>query len=392
MSRESISWWVSIAGKPAGPFTAAEIHSQLKAGEITAGTFACRVGDEQWRRLAECPEFAESDSTSQWQPPPPPPDGTQETKPPWDPLAIAWLGLLFTPAWSGIMAVFNARRLRLSQPLWRPLAIGVGSTVAALLYGCAGFDLGIVIEELTFTVAPLVALWYVDLEAQAPAYSNNRERTQDHWIAPVLAGSPLALLTLVGWWLTLFGPLEPLDVVRRFMESETPEAAREFVSTNLYPMVDDLKQAKQLDPDLASGDEGGDVEYLNEYYAEDDDNQYYVEFRWYIRLQSGDMGGTIEGYFHLRWIDGAWKIDDWVATSFDGEKPAAGPVSFSLIASELLKEARRKSAHEPKANSSNSLTSWYEKLPTSTKRWFGLLAMIAIFAALRALFNIKIPR
>jgi hypothetical protein len=64
---------------------------------------------------------------------------------PWNPVVIAWLGLLFSPVWSGTMAALNGHRLGLRLPLWRPLGIGVG---ALLLSFGQSFVLGWYVLDL----------------------------------------------------------------------------------------------------------------------------------------------------------------------------------------------------------------------------------------------------
>jgi len=54
---------------------------------------------------------------------------------PWNPTAILWLGVLFTPVWAGIMAALNNRRLGLAHPSWVGPLIGVGCTFVALTLG-----------------------------------------------------------------------------------------------------------------------------------------------------------------------------------------------------------------------------------------------------------------
>lgn len=383
-------WWVSVDGQPTGPHTEAEIKQKLAVGELRPTTYACRVGTEEWKRLGDCEEFHEpASANNDSQTPPPPPDAASATsKPAWNPLTIAWLGLLFTPIWTGVMAAVNARRLGLDQPLWRPLAIGLGTIGVEVLWVMGGFDLGVLIHELVFTVAPLFAIYHLDLAPQEKPHAARQPASRDHWIAPVLAGSPLALLTIVGWGMTLFGPLEPIEVVKRFDATKTAAEAREFVTSNLYQMVDDMEELEKLDPSLVA-DDGGDAEYLDEYYDEKDNTQYFVEYRMYAPAHGGDPSVTMEGYYHLRWLDRQWKIDDIAVTSFNGRHPDGGSVSFSMIVSEMLKEARRQPpSTQPKASS--GIAGWYAKLPTATKRWLGLIAIIAVIGVARAIFNIKI--
>ena len=376
------SWWVSVDGQSTGPFTETEIRQRLADGEIHSQTYLCLVETDQWRELESWPEFRDSHPNS-----PPPPDHKQNpTKPAWNPQAIAWLGVLFTPAWSGIMAAINIKRLGLEQPLWRPLAIGVGSVAVSILYVCAGFDFGFLLETILFTIVPLIALWNADLALQAPAYETQKSTTQDHWIAPAFAGSPLALLTIVGWWLVLFGPLQPKQVVQRFWDAETTEEARKHITPNLYQMVDDIKRAEELTPELFEGDEG-EIEWLSEYYAENDDHQYFVDYRMYAPPQADEPASILEGYFHLRWIGQQWKIENIWITHIDGQEREGGPLSFINFTQIILEEAQRLAQDKPKPPLKQGFAKWYGQLPPNTKRWLGIIAMLAALGAARTLFR-----
>ncbi len=109
----------------------------------------------------------------------------------------------------------NARRLGIEQPLWRPLAIGIGADFITLLCACAGIDFGSpFLFQLGLTCVSLVAIWHCDLSHQEEAYSQQRLNSQHHWIAPLIAGSPLALMTIVGWGLLIFVPDNPNEIVQ----------------------------------------------------------------------------------------------------------------------------------------------------------------------------------
>lgn len=175
-------WWLLNQGTPEGPYGEAYVIAGLRTGVIFPQTQACPAGAQEWKPLGEWPAFASVCATLP--PPLPPSDSAVKRRPSWNPYALAWLGLLFWPAWTGIMAALNIRRLGLDQPLWRPLAIGVGSTVAGLSLDCAGLD-SIFVEVVFFMVLPLVAIWHLDLFPQVAAHAAQEGRSQDHWIVPV---------------------------------------------------------------------------------------------------------------------------------------------------------------------------------------------------------------
>jgi len=51
-------WWLGADGKTNGPHSHAFIESGLKTGAISPTTFACQVGQQNWKPVREWPEFA----------------------------------------------------------------------------------------------------------------------------------------------------------------------------------------------------------------------------------------------------------------------------------------------------------------------------------------------
>lgn len=51
-------WWLATADKPDGPFTQDTLLEQLKSGHVTDAALACPVGGNEWKSIAEWPEFA----------------------------------------------------------------------------------------------------------------------------------------------------------------------------------------------------------------------------------------------------------------------------------------------------------------------------------------------
>lgn len=385
---EPQSYWVSLDGETTGPLPAPEIVQQVREGNIAPDVYVCQVGSDEWKRLPEFAEFselvtpAESETALEVPAPPPPPDqavsnATSVTNPPWNPVALVWLGFLFWPLWTGVMTAINAKRLGSSEPAWRPLAIGFGSMALSVIVAFSNLGLGTFWEVVLLIVAPLIALWSTDLEGQLPAYEAQRTpSSQDHWIAPVLVGSPLAILMLAGWWAVIFAPLSPREVVERFGEADTIEEAREYVTTNLYRMVDQLKELEKLQPD--SDDPEVSYELLDEYYADGDATQCGIDYTMYMPAAEGDPSVTCNGYFHLRLIQDEWKIDDWLITSVNGQS-FDGPVSFSFVAAEMLKEAKRDASQRPKAKPNSWLAELIEQFFPFTKKIGGMLALLLVW-------------
>jgi len=210
MSEDAL-WWISIAGQSQGPFSREDVIQRLRLGTLTQESFICPAGSAKWQRLADLPEFAHS-LTPNEEIPPPPPDEYLSKPPGWNPLTLAWLGLLFWPSWTGVMTALNTRRLGLDQPIARPLAIGVGADLLSLMVVCSGFNLEIYLDRMLFYVLPLLAIWYLDLAKQRPVYEQRKPTNHTHWMFPLLAGIPLGLLTLIAWFAILFLTPEPENI------------------------------------------------------------------------------------------------------------------------------------------------------------------------------------
>lgn len=186
-------WWLSEQGKVTGPRSETYIQTAVRTGALPSQTYACPVGGQEWKRLLEWPMFAttctkaamlvaESHPTAP--PPPPQPVAAKAVRAPWNPRTIAWLGLILSPIWAGIMAALNTRRLGLELPIWRPIAIGVGATV---------FDSLPLVDSWLFRLllycGTLWVTWYVDLRLQEEPYQRHHHETgsQAAWLVPALA-------------------------------------------------------------------------------------------------------------------------------------------------------------------------------------------------------------
>ncbi len=93
MSNETKLWWISIEGNSTGPFTTSVIRQRIESGEINQQSYVCLFETEEWKPLSEWSGFDGLSLTSPQ--PPPPPENITVQQPAWNPLAIAWLGLLF---------------------------------------------------------------------------------------------------------------------------------------------------------------------------------------------------------------------------------------------------------------------------------------------------------
>lgn len=145
------AFWLLTGDTPAGPFPLAISHEKLAAKEITWETRACPVGAANWLPLRPAPGVGPTDLVAQPIAPGPTADGplpiarllaevpqpAARERRPWNPVAIAWLGLLFTAVWAGMMAALNNRRLGRPRPTWLGPAIGIGCTALDLVADAA---------------------------------------------------------------------------------------------------------------------------------------------------------------------------------------------------------------------------------------------------------------
>jgi hypothetical protein len=348
-------YWLLIANVPDGPYEGQQIHTKYVAGEIDANTPACPVGDSVWLPLAQFPGLGLVSGI--WSVPgrgtpptaicavPPgavgavlpvaepvhqtvpaaepmvlPVPAAEATGKAWNPVAIACLGLLFSPVWAGIMTAMNGRRLGLRLPAWRPIAIAMG---APLLFLVCDTWLGSYLVNALLYLSALGLLWGVDLAWQVSAYRQlvAWSRPTGGWLIPALAGTPLAVVVVLVFVVSPWLPLEPREVCDRFTHATSEPEMQRYTTKQLWPAVHALATL----PETGSQEEW---ELTDEAVAPPELGGYFVGHRvsW---MEAGQLQ-QIEGVFHLvRW-EGTWKIEEiyitrvnhqpletWVALSRD---------------------------------------------------------------------------
>ena len=311
VASSSPQWWLSKQGIPDGPHSEAYILAGLQTGTISPQTYACPVGGQQWKRLCEWPTFASASPAPPSIPPPPPPPppaaAPPVARPAWNPRSIAWLGLLFSPIWTGIMATINARRLRSTLPIWRPLAIGVGATALDFL----PFDS--YIFDMVLYLGAIGLIWFLDLAPQVPMFERGQAENgrQAGWIVPGLLGSPITLLVFFMFVVAPLLPLEPREVCNRFIKASSERELKKYATANMRPVIDALSKLP---------DEGRTVEYelTDEGDAPSEVGGYLVGFRMVV--SSRQERDVDDGCFHLVRYDGPWKIEEMYLTAINGEK------------------------------------------------------------------------
>lgn len=304
-------WLVLTGSTPSGPYPPADVRTKLAAGEATTVTPACPVGGDKWVPLGRLPGYAPAADAA----PPPPP--YRPAARPWNPAAIGWLSILFTPVWGGILAAVNARRLGRRGAVWAVLA-GIGFLVLQIplvlipfgLYPPYWADLG----AYLLTV---LGFWAVALRPQAAAF---REWAAAHpgtpaggWAVPAALGSPLALLVAFSYGIDPLLPIGPAEVCDRFVCAATAAEAKRYATPALAPAVDAMYQTG---PD---GDGGGDARF--EFYGEQAaPPEMGGRVVWFFGVAVEEAGRTqvVEGYFHV--VDGGseWRVADMALTAAGG--------------------------------------------------------------------------
>ena len=168
-------WWLSNQGAQVGPYSEAYIVAGVKTGIISTETCACPVNTQEWKPLYNWPAFT-SVCTTVISPPPPLSAATaRSAAAPWNPRVIAWLGLLFSPVWMGIMVAVNARRLHAGLHIWRPVVIGIGATVLDVFILAMVFDW--YIFELALYLSTIWLIWRLDLRRQINPFDTQKANT-----------------------------------------------------------------------------------------------------------------------------------------------------------------------------------------------------------------------
>jgi hypothetical protein len=353
-------WWLSNQGTPSGPHSEGYVLAGLQTGTISPQTYACPVGGQEWKRLIEWPSFA---ATAAAVPPPVPLTPPPLTVAPgvsraWNPVTVALLGIAFSPVWAGIMAAINTKRLGVTLPLWRPVAIGVGATILDILISSMLGDS--LILDLVLYLGALALIWHIDIKPQIQSFRSRQIECgqQASWLVPGLAGSPLALLVLFGFVVSPLLPLQPRDVCQRFVNARSLNEAKRYTTTKLWPALAAMYGEKD-DPDFKS-----QFELTAESAGPPELGGYVVGWRLYG--ESKGERGTTEGFFHLVNYGGPWKIEEWYFTAYNQER-AESPMALSVAYPQLFPAVRNTPAMESSSPSSTPKSNTTASAPTSAK-------------------------
>lgn len=228
---------------------------------------------------------------------------------PWNPIALVVLGLACSPLWAAVMLALNGRRLGSNQSTWIPISLGFGPFLASI---GIGFLIDSYAIDLLLYLGSLAGLAGLVVPAQHAAYSQLQPPPPSfgtNWIVPGLIGLPMAAFTFFAFCVVPLIPLEPTEVCEKFAAAKNAGAAEPYTTLNLLPALRALEKVPGNDDpfhfEIADGED-----------APPEVGGYLVKFRG----ATPDSGGwtTVDGFFHLVWRAGAWKIDDLYFTAANG--------------------------------------------------------------------------
>ena len=161
---------------------------------------------------------------------------------PWNPHVIAWLSLVLSPAWGGVMAGINERRIGGGRPAWHPIVLGILMTLWGVFGLLAG---GFVLHGVIYVVASGL-LWCFSLRSQAKRLAQRGPVNTASWRVPLIAGSPtglicLFLIVLLPILLIVFSDtatgLTPQQACEAFVAAKTPDDAAKYLSSRAQPLA-----------------------------------------------------------------------------------------------------------------------------------------------------------
>ena len=388
-------WHFVRDGERIGPFTWESLSQLVNAGMIQPDTILVDSDGNSTAAAsaltASLPVLSVSKADITlgpclFAPPPPPPPYlpvssavvTQQPSQPWDPLTIAWLGLIFSPIWVGIMSVINARRLHLSIPIWQAVTINGAWIVLDVMLGNWLFDSHWATLVLYFATVWL--MWHLALQPQAAAYEQSTEKKNGSlsWLIPSVLGLPLALFTFFAFVISPQLPLSPRDVCQKFMRCSTLSQIQRLTTANLWPA---LKALDQLKEPVA----GGTYEFTEEGAAPAEHGGYLVGYRTYSEAKG--KGDTVDGAFHLVDREGHWKIEEVYFTGINGQA-AEQWIALSRNYEQIVAEGRAGrtvASIQPVANAGtdtrNPTSNPVDNIVKYPQVWMGLKAFFATATA-----------
>lgn len=386
----TVRYWLQTNGGGGlqGPYIQEHLRDWVKGGQIPSSSLVCPEGGAQWLTLAQLLGLRGQQQVASAVSLPPSSQGQAVQyvpvaspvhffpKAPWNPVAIGWLGVLFSPVWAGIMAGLNAGRLGPQFSVWRPIVIGVASLVLDLAVS-AVIDFYLV--DLVIYLGAVGLIWVLDLAPQAEAFASQagHSRPGANWIIPSLAGTPLALVVFLGLVVAPLLPLEPREVCQRFSAASTEPEMKKYTTSRLWPALAVLTRMEDHSAPV-------DFELTDESPAPEGYAGYLVGCR--TSFTENQQRFHVEGVFHLVERQGEWKIDDIYFTAVNGQRFDpwfSVATDYQQLAAVTPNQIHPSQAKQPSGGSSDSAKGKNSWLIHAGRTFMasGLLKKIGVFLA-----------
>lgn len=263
-------FWLLSGDVPTGPFTIAQVHVRLAAGDATWQTPACPVGGGKWLSLLQTPGIGPNAATAAA-------GGDTPGPPPAEPVAAASTAVPPKPA----MTRVTPPPLPASPPPVAPPPVASAPPQKAEKSK----------EELIGMIAGIAILILLVAVVAAAGYGIYQ------WVRPPTA----------------------TEVCKELDAAKTAAEAKKYVTPKMYPLVDAMFADKSaLDPNDT-------YEWTQEVDGTRPDTKL-VGFRGTVFVPEAGRRVRLEAHFVVVRSDG-WKVDDMVMTGVEGES-LPGPVSM----------------------------------------------------------------
>jgi len=328
-------YWLHSQGTAIGPYAKEHLckwlagKTKLFNGEVVSPqTLCCIDGGKQWLPLGQMQEFQQTLGGVQAPSVRSAAAGEHNGNAVWNPATIAWLGIPFSPLWAGWMASVNGSRLNMPVSPFRPILVGGGSLLVAVLLNLMWFQ-SYVAGLVCYAVA-IIPLWWSDLRVQSEWYKArvNLGGMSGRWPVPCLVGgcaAPLLLWLLVIWPLL---PTPPREVCHRLIQFPPEHEMQRYTTNNLLEAVSTMAKLK------ASGQAQNLLfELTDESPMPFANDGYLVGCR--VIVKNAKIPSRFAALFYLVKMEGKWKVEDVYLVAM-GDKEFPDWVALSKDHKQLL--------------------------------------------------------
>lgn len=353
-------YWLLTGSVPIGPFSIAQIHSKLSAGEITQQTSACIVGGSNWLPLIQTPGIGPpvvpkaGESTAGSSSPVPgstlanPSTGTKSDQ----------LELQPPPLPGREPAPNQGRGGEEPPPLTRRSDGGTrGGTIRQ-----AGSS-----EEIPPPLPPMPSSATTNPSGSAvpnQQTSPGKAGYLPDWVLTLLFAAGVVCVAYLAY--REIRPLTAIEVCKKWEAAKTLADAKKYVTPRFYQLLEALESAK------SPSDPNDTFDWTQEIDGPQP-NTKLVGFHGSWFDQEAGKRVRVEGHLRVMGTADGWKIDDMVFTGIEGLS-LPGPMS-------LVDEFKRsgglpKSATPNTPTSKSTSTSTPKSPPASTSNPHPLVAIV----------------